>query len=761
MATHPATIAPPEQPATDPNAEAYDAIRRADAAGDADAVARLSLYLKQQHAPAPITDSGTTMGFAQDAPAEASRQLSPEDSATFYKMLRGDGAPKATAAELRHFVGSKGLSLDNAEQIVEQRDKGQGVVGEITYPLPKVENTDGPAATAARGAMDTITFGTLPKLGAGIAGIESAIKGDGFLDKYHEMLDHNNGVIASDQAEHPYYRVAGQLLAGLAIPTGLEGVGFKAGSAALREGATLQEARGIAMAAVRNRMALTGGAYGAAHGAGSADNIPDAVKGAATEGALGATAGLAFGTAGQYIDPAIQASRAAARALPISDAQQTFAAADRQGIDLLPADVGGPVTRGLTAFTAQTPFGAGPIFKAASHLDAQAETRLAEIAGKEGNAAADIEGIGTAATEGGQKYVEIAKRAGGRMYDFAAQKAGDAKVDLQGTRDLVDQQIARLKAVPGGGAGLQDLETLRAALDKPATVQGVRDMRTEMFVDPQFRNTPVEGRMKAIANAASKDVEASLRGQGLSEAADAYKAADQNWRSMLVNLKRNVEPVIGKLDNLKSPEAVSTALNSAMKNNGARVGAFVNSLPNEQQNIVRASLLSPLGRDASGNFSINRFATDWSKISPAAKRAVFGNESRAALDDLATVGNGAKAAQKYANHSNTGRAIITERTLGTLATGGTIAAGIPAFLATAAAQHITGMLLASPKVARWIARAPKTQLSGPAYLDRLTRIARAEPAIANDVLQLQSRLSEMISSAPQRAAADPDKKGNQ
>jgi hypothetical protein len=83
------------------------------------------------------------MGFAEDAPTEASRQLSEEDSATFYKMLRGDGMPKASADELRRFVGSKGLQLDNAEQIVAQRDKGQGVVGQITYPLPKVENIDG------------------------------------------------------------------------------------------------------------------------------------------------------------------------------------------------------------------------------------------------------------------------------------------------------------------------------------------------------------------------------------------------------------------------------------------------------------------------------------------------------------------------------------------------------------------------------------------------------------------------------------------
>jgi hypothetical protein len=780
MATDPITIAPPAppQPASDPNASVYDAIRRADAAGDADAVARLSLYLKQQQAPAPITDSGTTMGFAQDAPTEASRQLSAEDSATFYKMLRGDGMPKASAAELRHFVGSKGLSLDNAEQIVEQRDKGQGVVGQITYPLPKVENTDGPAATTARGAMDTLTFGTLPKLGAGIAGIESAVKGDGFLDKYHEMLDHNNGVIASDQAEHPYYRVAGQLLAGLAIPTGLEGVGYRAGSAALREGASLQEARGVAMAAVRNRMAITGGAYGAAHGAGSADDIPDAIKGAATEGALGATAGLAFGAAGQYLDPAIQASRVAARALPLSDAQRTFAAADRQGIDVLPADVGGPTVRRLTAAAAQAPISASPVIDAAQATVHQAQGARDRIATTIGQIL-DPEAAGQGVRQGALQAIQTTGADVRGAYTAAERAAGDARIRPSGALNVLDRNIRELSDVPGGAPSLARLQGLRDALVDPETgnqirdfsVGGLRNMRTVLrqeFIRDGLRGSDTERRVNQVLDAAQHDIANGLP----PNAAAMFTRADNMYRERVDLIDNVLKPLIGTRDAPKSGEQIIKTLTADLQGNNARAVRFLNALPQEEQANTRASIIGALGRQAPGaqnvegdGFSLSKFLTDWNKIGETAKRGYFGNESRAALNDLARVAQGTKGAQGYANHSNSAGGIWGN--LGAiLGSGGTLSglghpvAGVLTTVGTLGGQVGMGRLLASPRFARWLARAPRTSLGSAAYLDRLTRIARAEPAIANDVLQLQSRLSEMLGSAPQRAAAD-DKRDKQ
>lgn len=693
-----------------------------------------------------VSAQGQTM-FGDEQPAQAQTKMTPEQEAKIVGMVRSG----ASADDLRAAAQKMGFQFNTADQIVKARDSGQQYSPDFVYNLPKVETDT--AGSFGRGVADTLMFGTLPKVGAAVAGAEAALRGDNFGDAYSRQLDYNNATIGSDEQDHAWSRVFGQLVGGFGLPSGIEGVGFSAGKQALRAGRTMEEARAAAASAIRTRMATVGGAYGAAHGAGSGDNPTDMLSGALTEGALGAATGGLMGQAGRLGKTDERVTNAT------QDAKNVFDAAQRQNLPVDAAAVGGPFVRSLTAALEQTPLGVIPIAQSARALNAAGESRVAALASDIGAEAADREGLGTIASEGAQKYAQIAKRAGGRLYDIAAKEAGNATVDLKQTRDLVDQQIARLQAVPGGGAGLSELQKLRADLDRPSTVQAVRDMRTEMFVDPQFRNTPVEGRYKLIAGAAARDAEDSLRAQGLSKAADAYRAADDNWRSMLVNLKRNIEPLIGKMDNLKSPEAVASGLNSAMKNNGARVAKFIDSLPNEQQSIVRASMLSPLGRDNDGAFSLARFATDWGKLSPASKRLVFGAETKSALDELASVGLGSKAAAKYANHSNTARAVVTNQLAGTVGTGATALAGAKTFGLSLVAPYLTAKLLASPRVVRWAARAGKTSLSPVAYADRLTRIARAEPAIANEVLALQQRLTDAFSSSGTRLAAQEPANG--
>jgi hypothetical protein len=156
---------------------------------------------------------------------------------------------------------------------------------------------------------------------------------------------------------------------------------------------------------------------------------------------------------------------------------------------------------------------------------------------------------------------------------------------------------------------------------------------------------------------------------------------------------------------------------------------------------VRASIIGSMGKKGdNADFSLDTFLRNWENVGDTSARAYFGPESRAALDDLALVAKGSKQAMGYANRSNTGGVVGN---LGTLATG---VAGLPWFIGSVAGQYGLGRLLASPRFARWLARAPKTTLNDEAYLDRLSRIARAEPAIANEVLGLQQRLRDAFTS---------------
>lgn len=675
----------------------------------------------------------------------------PEDISAFIKEHGGTFAdPESEAALFKNYETDGGTNADPRwrQAYAKHPDFTPFAVKVAQEPV----STGEAAATGLRnvgsmGFNDEIVAWLRSKMGLSADGQQPASQVGQTPDQvYKGALDVERGHSQAAWDQHPVAYAAG-------------GAAGMAPTVVLAPGATVPE------------MAASGAVLGGVNGVGNATE-GDRVSGGVTGAALGGAFGAGLGGAGKWLAGRIAARTAKAveeaglppgSAPPLTTAQQTGAAAARQGLDVLPADVGGPAIRGMTGATAQFPLGVVPIAKAASRLDDQAAGRVSQIASDLGTAAGDSEGIGTAATEGALKYNKAARAAGGRMYDAAANAAGNATVDLAGTRAMADAEIARLRAVPGGGSGLDEMLAFRKALDKPAAIQGVRDMRTSMFVDPKWRGTPVEARMRRLADAAAQDAIDSLRSQGKGQAADMYRAADDNWRQMLVNLKRNIEPLVGPLDRLKSPEAVTTALNSAMKNNGSRVSTFIASLPAEQAQIVRASMLNPLGRDASGQFSISRFATDWDKLSPAAQRQVFGPESRAALEDLATVGRQSKIAKTYANHSNTGRAVIASKLVEPIGGGSTALgalAGVKTLGATLIAPYVSGAMLASPRFARWLARADKTTLSPMAYADRLTRIAASEPQIANEVIQLQQRITHAFGGGQLRAAAEPDHKAN-
>jgi hypothetical protein len=716
---------------------------------------------------APITDSGTTMGFADEAPVEASSQLSPQDEAGLIALAQH---PSSTADDLRHFAAARGHAIANADAVIEARDKGLGVNGSIEYPLPKPADPGTATDAFGRGLLRGPTLDTIDELQGAGAGLNALLHGQGYAQAYDQSVDQTRGQFASDEENHHLASLSGQLVGSLILPTGTEGVAFNAGREALRGGATMAEARVIAAQAVARRLGTVGAAYGGAEGAGGADGGPvQRVLGGIGGATIGMVGGRAFGAAGEAIAPRIQAGRVAARALPapaLTPQQNMLQAAERVGLDkdLMPADTGGPMTRMLTAATFQMPAGAPFLINQAQRLGRKAASFIAEKAASLGSVAGNPEALGSTGAKGARDYISQSAKSIGRWYDHAARLAGDTMVNLATARDVLDEQIARLKAMPQAGtipAELADLLSLRKQLDSPFPVQAVRDMRTNLRVDPNLRYTPAEGRMKAFIDAASNDVVTSLRRARKAGAAIMYKGADNAWKERLDNIDKAIKPIIGSMKNPASDETVAQRLNAAMKGNSARIAKFVGLLPEDEQKVVRASLLSPLGVDKDGNFSLTRFADNWRDVQDGAKQAIFGPELTAALDDLAKVGRQAKAAARYANFSNTGRAVITGQAISGLATGASALLGVVTLGKVLAAQAGAGLILSSPRVARWFARAPRSSLGAAAYIDRLSRIAVAEPAIANDVLSLQRRLQEAIASVPRQAAADNDRTGKE
>lgn len=624
-------------------------------------------------------------------------------------------------------------------------DANKSALGGLSNEKEMAQMAATPGASMAAGALDTMTLGFADEL-AGLAGADT----EEFRLKQELSA-----------AANPTASVVGQLAGGAVLPTRALAVGKGAAQAAFREalagGVARAEARQIAKDAARKAIiaasAKEGAAYGGAYGAGSAEgDLGDR----AAAGAIGALAGGAGGAAVSTLGTKLVGRGGGA--VELTPQRQAAQAAERLGMDLLPADAGGPMTRRATSVASQTIAGGQPIIKAAEKINDQAQGVRDRIASAVGEAFSP-EAAGQRVIEGAKVYRNSSRDEARVFYSGAEKATKDFKATPTKALDVLDRNIAELGETPGGAAGLSTLKGIREDLANGKTgVAGIRNMRTalrDQFAATGLRGSDLERRTGQVVDAAAEDVANSLRDAGKGEAARLFESGDRAWKARAKTIDTVLEPIIGK-DGTKSGEKVVQTLMADLQSNNARAVKLLNTLPEAEQNNLRASIIGGLGRSTKGAqnaegdaFSLSRFLTNWNEIGETAKRAYFGPEARAALNDLAKIAEVTKEAQGYLNRSNTGGV------LGNLLTLSAGVGGIPSFVATVGAQYGVGRLLASPKFARWLARAPKTSLSGPAYVDRLSRIAAAEPAIATDILGLQQRLQQAFSaSTPTRLAAD-------
>ncbi|QPQ55601.1 hypothetical protein IC614_03085 [Allosphingosinicella flava] len=648
-----------------------------------------------------------------------------------------------------HWDGNEDLQKAFAE-----RERGvAGIFGAIERPTPDITDARGQSGIGdtikalARGVPATI--GLDDEL---LAASDVVLNGD----SWNEALDYNRAIRDHDEENNFWARLTGSLAAGLLIPSGVAGAGKGAATAMLRAGAGREAAVLAGARAAGVRGAQEGAALGGVYGLGATDgDIGDRLIGAAGGAALGGATGGLINYGGS------RAMASAGRPTPPTDGQEVLAAMERQNIVPFPADVGGAKTRRATSMIAGTIGGASSIVSGANRTLDSAKAVRDRVASSFG-VILNPEAAGETARRGAKSFIARTSTRGNGLYHAAESAAGQAKVETPNALRILDDEIARLSETPGGSEGLAKLGELRDALSEPNTVRGLRNMRTalrDQFSTNGLRNTNLERIANRVVDAAADDIVAGLQQQGLDGAARAYRTADRYWRNRLQTIDEAIEPILGNANNPKSGEQIVQSLKGAMAGNNRRFARFMESLPPQERGAVRASLISGLGRATKGSqdetgeaFSLSTFLTHWNDIGESAKRTLFGDEGRAALNDLAIVARGSKEATKYANHSNSGSNV------GNLLTGATGLGGLPLMAKVLAGQYAAGRLLASPKFARWIARMPKNPkpTEGRAYIGRLSRIARSEPAIANDVLDLQRRLVDAFSQTPTRAAASQE-----
>lgn len=687
-----------------------------------------------QDATTPLP-KGTTGDIGFNTPPEPSNPLNPDQQAAYDAFWKAN--PKASADQLRAFGATINVDIPNADDIIKARDAGAGVIGgagAVSGLTPdeqaEVDRRVKGAGTLKRigaGTADTLTMGASNKMIA--AGRDLTGKGE-----YDRELLKANAVTDQIADESPWLYHGGQVGGALALPN------FGAKSI--------------------NQLGRLGASYGAAYGVGSSDRLADVPENLLTGGAAGYALGAGIPAAGNFLgklkggNPEGREVYEAARRLGMFD--------DSGNVSMMPADVGGTMTRKLTAGAAQGPVSAIPVIRQARNVTEAAQGARDRIAAGVGNAG-EPEAAGQAAARGSQKFIARTSGRGDQLYKRAEALAGNAQVPMPKAIAAVDQHIGELGQSPTGGAGLDMLQSLRGQLEGNFTVKGIRMMRTDLrdeFAKQGLRGSDLERRVNDVVNAAAEDIADGLASQGKSNAAGVYRLADRYWRARIETIDKVLQPIIGRQGE-KSGEEVMRAVNNAAVGNNERLAGLLKALPAEDQATVRATLISQLGRASKGNqnaegsaFSLSEFLTHWNAISPGAKRTLFQGETRAALDDLAKVAEGTKQAQRHSNFSNTAGGVTAQLLI----------AGVPysagGLFGTAmalAGQYGAGKMLASPRFARWLVGASKAR--NPAqHIGLLDGISAKEAPIAAELTGLKQALLNAVNDnvTPAVAASEPN-----
>ncbi len=527
----------------------------------------------------------------------------------------------------------------------------------------------------------------------------------------------------------------------------------KGGAAALTGAGLASAARPIASGAasyVTNALAqqpIRQGVAGMAAGgaAETANQLGAPVPVQVVAGLLGGMAG--YGAAG--IPNALAQPRVAS---PVAQAAQ------QQGVQMLPADVGGATTRRLTSAAAQAPLSAPPIVRAAEQANAQFGNATQRATQGTRLAADDA---GAVVSKAGERFTKQSRATGGALYTRAEKMAKGVRIKAKGAVQTIDEQIAQLQ--DGGDVNaplINALTTFRNSLAKNEGIRigGMRDIRTgaqKAAYSDDLRSTPANRVFGIVADAISRDIDAGLSQVGREGAAKAFKTADAYWRARVQYIDKVLEPVIG---GGKSGESVLQAVESMAQGKGKGVQTLIKlmrSVDKDEAADIQATIIDRLGKSRAGQqnadgttYSAAEFLTNWNKMSGKGKAALFPDQQvRKNLDELAMIADNMKQAGRFANSSNTGGAIAGQVMLsGTLG-----AVSLPAFLMGSGAQYLTGRLFASPKFTQWLAKVPANPQALPAYTKRLDAIASAEPIIANDIASVKQFLANAPSSS--RAAA--------
>lgn len=283
-----------------------------------------------------------------------------------------------------------------------------------------------------------------------------------------------------------------------------------------------------------------------------------------------------------------------------------------------------------------------------------------------------------------------------------------------------------------------------------AALKRIRTDIGESLADYSLSPDTPTRELKQLYAALSRDMETAAQAMG----PDAVRAAKRANRYTRATADR-LEQVQRVIDKNGGPEKVFQAAMSGTRDGGTTLRAVMQSLPKEGQRSVTAAVIKRMGMPTPGQagvddtFSAATFLTNWNRISPEARKALFDRHGLGFsqdMDRIARVADNVKAGSKvFANPSGTankaaaytyGASLVASMFDPTLLSAGTLIGG--GALANGAARYMT-----NPDAVRWLARS--TTMPRGAFVSSLAELGRrAEKDDDDDLRQLAADLRDAV-----------------
>jgi hypothetical protein len=414
--------------------------------------------------------------------------------------------------------------------------------------------------------------------------------------------------------------------------------------------------------------------------------------------------------------------------IPRTDGQEVAAAANRLSetgskVEVPVAVATDSVPLQRTAATVKNvPLAGDPLVTASEKTLKQVGTKANEVAAEYGGGT--VEGSGDAAKSSIKNWITgDSKKKVTELYDRV-----DTHVDPQATTPLVNTRnvAAEIKAEydaahlqPGKAISLIE----EAAAADGLTYQGIKTLRTKIgeAMDSGILPEGMSGAdLKRIYGALTDDLRSSVLVGGSPKAVAEFDRANKYYE-LVSDRREALAKIVGADGNVPAEKVFDNLRAMATSSSRADIVKLAQArkvIGADDWNEFASGVVNRLGRDVEGNFSPDRFITDYGKLSESGKNILFksGGKSDLAqhLDDIAKVSSRFKELKKFSNPSGTAQGLF----------GGGIMTGIAPILHGDVVTPLTtiGTVIGARTLAYALAR--------PATAASVAKLVRAQHSLA-------------------------------